>query len=189
MLPKISDPSVWQQAEILMQPAFIRIIDNFRKQLDTSSWKGTYQDVLVWASDTSDETKAIVTQLLAEMETATSQRSAEIRHTLAKLPMPHPGYHLCLQRQDQQIRETSPSNDEASSEFVSIDLWELCYKLCFRDYLPGTEVIDIDTNLIDEMGEVDWNLLDEKAKSLVEEIFAQLPETNPINSPFKVGSD
>jgi hypothetical protein len=163
MLPKISDPYVWQQAEILMQPAFIRIIDNFRKQLDTSSWKGTYQDVLVWASDTSDETKAIVTQLLAEMETATSQRSAEIRHTLEKLPMPHPGYHLCLQRQDRQ---------------VMIDLWELCYQLCFSDYVPGTEVVDIDTNLINEMGEVDWNLLDEKAKNLVKKTFPQLSDND-----------
>ncbi|AFZ02915.1 hypothetical protein [Calothrix sp. PCC 6303] len=167
MLPKISDPSLWQQAEILMQPAFIRIIDNFRKQLDTSSWKGTYQDVLVWASDTSDETKTIVMELLTEMETATSQRAAEIRDTLEKLPIPHPGYHLCLQRQDQQ---------------VSIDLWELCYQLCFRDYLPGTEVVDININLIDEMGEVDWNLLDEKAKKLVGETFAHLPAVDPVKS-------
>jgi hypothetical protein len=165
MLPKISNPSVWQQAETLMQPAFIRIIDNLRKQLDASSWKGTYQDVLIWASDTSDETKALVTQLLAEMETATSLRSAEIRHILAKLPMPHPGYHLCLQRQDQQ---------------VIMDLWELCYQLCFCDYIPGSEVVHIDISLIDEVGEVDWNSLDKKAKSLVEEAFAKLPDTNPL---------
>jgi hypothetical protein len=177
MLPQISDPYVWQQAEILMQPAFIRIIDNCRKQLDTSSWKGTYQDVLVWEPDTSDETKATVMQLLTEMETATPQRSSEIKHTLAKLPMPHPGYHLCLQRQEQQVTENSSCKDETASNFVSIDLWELCYQLCFLDYLPGNEVIDIDHNLIDETGEVDWNLLDEKAKRLVEEKFTQLPDS------------
>jgi predicted metal-dependent phosphoesterase TrpH len=166
MLPKISNSSGWQQAEILMQPAFIRIIDNLRKQLDVSSWKGTYQDVVVWASDISDETKTLVMRLLTEMETATSERSAEIRDILAKLPVPHPGYHLCLQRQDQQ---------------VVIDLWDLCYQLCFHDYVPGNEFIDIDTSLIDETGEVDWNLLDQKAKNLVEEMFAKLPDADSLS--------
>jgi hypothetical protein len=165
MLPKISNSSLWQQAEILMQPAFIRIIDNLRKQLDVSPWKGTYQDVIIWASGTSDETKTLVMQLLSEMENATSQRSSEIRDTLAKLPVPHPGYHLCLQRQEQQ---------------VVIDIWDLCYQLCFCDYVPGNEFVDIDTHLIDEMGEVDWNLLDQKAKNLVEQRFSQLPDVHVI---------
>ncbi|WP_017319198.1 hypothetical protein [Mastigocladopsis repens] len=160
MPPKISNSVAWQQAELLMQPAFIRVVDNIRKLLDVSSWTGTYQDVLIWPTGTTDETKAIVTKLLQDLEAATPEQALEIRETLSGLPMPHPGYHLCLQRQEQT---------------VSIDLWELCYQVCFRDYIAGHETVDIDTSLIDEDGEVDWQRLDTKAKELVERVFANLP--------------
>jgi hypothetical protein len=161
MPPKITNSVAWQQAEILMQPAFIRVIDNIRKSLDESSWTGTYHDVLIWPPSTTDEIKALVTELLQGMETATPQEADEIRETLARLPMPHPGYHLRLQRQQQE---------------TSIDLWELCYEVCFLEYSPQKEVADIDTSLIDELGEVDWLRLDAKAKELVEQAFANLPE-------------
>ncbi|NJR73745.1 MAG: hypothetical protein HC773_08815 [Scytonema sp. CRU_2_7] len=161
MPPKINNSVTWQQAEILMQPAFIRVVDNIRKQLDVSSWTGTYHDVLIWPASTTDETKATVTQLLQEMETATPEQADEIREALSRLPMPHPGYHLCLQRQEQEI---------------SIDLWELCYQVCFRNYILGDETVEIDTSLIDENGDVDWQNLDTKAKELVEQVFANLPE-------------
>lgn len=161
MPPRITNQVTWQQAELLMQPAFIRVIDNLRKQLDESAWKGTYQDVLIWPPNTTDETKALVTQLLQEMESATLEQAQAIRERLAQLPMPHPGYHLCLQRQDQS---------------VSIDLWELCYQVCFLDYSPEREAVDIDTSLIDESGEVDWQRLEDKTKQLVDQVFANLPE-------------
>ncbi|BAY45409.1 hypothetical protein SAMD00079811_30120 [Scytonema sp. HK-05] len=161
MPPKISNSVAWQQAELLMQPAFIRVVDNIRKLLDVSSWTGTYQDVLIWPTGTTDETKAIVTKLLQDLEAVTPEQALEIRETLSRLPMPHPGYHLCLQRQEQQI---------------SIDLWELCYQVCFREYIPGNETVNIDTSLIDENGEVDWQRLEVKTKELVEQVFANLPE-------------
>ncbi|WP_414586566.1 hypothetical protein [Scytonema sp. PCC 10023] len=161
MPPKISNSVAWQQAELLMQPAFIRVVDNIRKLLDVSTWTGTYQDVLIWPTGTTDETKAIVTKLLQDLEAVTPEQALEIRETLSRLPMPHPGYHLCLQRQEQQI---------------SIDLWELCYQVCFREYIPGNETVNIDTSLIDENGEVDWQRLEVKTKELVEQVFANLPE-------------
>jgi len=161
MPPRITNPVAWQQAEILMQPAFIRVIDNIRKLLDTSTWTGTYHDVLIWPPNTTDEIKALVTRLLQEMETATPQEADEIRETLTRLPMPHPGYHLRLQRQGQE---------------VSIDLWELCYQVCFLEYSPENLAVNIDTSLMDELGEVDWQRLDAKAKELVEQAFASLPE-------------
>ena len=160
MAPKITNSLAWQQAELLMQPTFIRVVDNVRKLLDNSSWKGTYHDVLTWAADTSEETKAIVTQMVQELETATPEQAVQIRETLAKLPTPHPGYHLCLQRQEQQ---------------VNVDLWELCYQVCFVEYTLSDDTVDIDTSLIDESGDVEWNLLDNKAKRVVEEMFAKLP--------------
>jgi hypothetical protein len=161
MPPKITNSQTWEQAELLMQPAFIRVVDNIRKQLDESAWKGTYKDVLVWTADTSDETKAIVTQLLQEMEGATPEQSDLIRQSLANLPTPHPGYHLCLQRQDQ---------------LVTVDLWELCYKVCFLDYGTGNNSVSIDTDLIDETDDVDWLRLEAKTKELVGQVFASLPE-------------
>ncbi len=160
MPPKITNSVAWQQAELLMQPTFIRVVDNVRKLLDNSSWKGTYHDVLTWAAGTSEETKAIVTQLVQELETARPEQAEQIRETLAKLPTPHPGYHLCLQRQEQQ---------------VNVDLWELCYQVCFVEYTLSDDTVDIDTSLIDERGDVEWNLLDKKAKRVVEEMFAKLP--------------
>ena len=160
MAPKITNSLAWQQAELLMQPTFIRVVDNVRKLIDNSSWKGTYHDVLTWAAGTSEETKAIVTQMVQELETATPEQAVQIRETLAKLPTPHPGYHLCLQRQEQQ---------------VNVDLWELCYQVCFVEYTLSDDTVDIDTSLIDESGDVEWNLLDKKAKRMVEEMFAKLP--------------
>ncbi len=163
MPPKITNSLAWQQAELLMQPAFIRVIDHIRKQLEESSWKGTYEEVLIWPADATDESKAIVTQLLQELEGASPEQADEIKQSLAHMPTPHPGYHLCLQRQDQEFR---------------VDLWDLCYQVCFRDYSPDSnKAVDIDTSLIDETGDVDWQCLDEKTAELVEQVFANLPNT------------
>ncbi|MGE5656483.1 MAG: hypothetical protein ACM37W_07700 [Actinomycetota bacterium] len=126
MRPKITNMIAWQQAELLMQPAMIRVIDNIRKQLEQSAWTGTYQEVQT----------------------------------------PVPGYQLCLKYQNYEL---------------CFDIWELCYQICFTNYLPShsqtesTEV-EIDTSLIEaSTGDVDWNRLDEKARQVVEAIFATLP--------------
>ena len=161
MPPQITNSVAWNQAELLMQPTFIRVVDNVRKLLDNSFWNGTYHDVMTWAAGTSEETKAIVTQMVQELETATPEDAEQIRETLAKLPTPHPGYHLCLQRQDQQ---------------VNVDLWELCYQVCFVVYNLSDDAVDIDTSLLDETGDVEWNLLDKKARKVVEAVFASLPD-------------
>lgn len=126
MKPKFKDTLAWQQAEILMQPALIRVLDNIRKQLEDSSWEGTYEDVQT----------------------------------------PFPGYLLCLKR------------GESEHKF---NVWELCFEICFHNYSPthaATESrdVEIDSSLIDEEGEVDWNRLDDKAKQLVQDIFANLPK-------------
>ncbi|NJM23995.1 MAG: hypothetical protein HC907_38170 [Richelia sp. SM1_7_0] len=162
MPPRITNSVAWQQAELLMQPAFIRLVDNIRKQLDTSSWTGSYNQILIWPVGTPDELKVRVSDLTQELETATPEIAAQIKQTLANLPTPHQGYHLCLQRQEQQI---------------NVDLWELCYQVCFLDYsFEVDNAVDIDTSLIDKTGEVDWLRLDAKVKGLVGEVFAKLPE-------------
>ncbi|NES95189.1 MAG: hypothetical protein F6K32_08135 [Desertifilum sp. SIO1I2] len=126
MVPKFRDTTSWQQAEVLMQPALLRVVDNIRKQLDVSGWKGTYEEV----------------------ET------------------PIPGHQLCLQRNGQQ--------------FV-YNIWDLCFQVCFRDYQPapgeeGSQEVEVDTRLLNEEGEVDWQQLEDKTKSIIEALFATLPE-------------
>jgi len=165
MPPKFTDTVTWQQAELLMQPTFIRVIDNIRKQLDVSEWRGTYEDVLLWPVGTTDETKAFVTGLLQRMAAASPDELAEIEQALTQLPTPQPGYYLCLQRHDQQVK---------------VDLWELCYQICFHNYTVASEdstnrAVEIDTSLIDENGDVDWQHLDDKAGGLIQQVFATLP--------------
>jgi hypothetical protein len=131
MKPTFKNRLAWEQAQILMQPAMLRVVDNIRKELESSNWRGTYKEVTV----------------------------------------PIPGYHLCLTRSGQQIE---------------IDIWELCYKVCFQKYEPIQHIfsqddenkyeVEIDTRLLDDFGEIDWQLLESKAQQAVRQAFATLPE-------------
>jgi hypothetical protein len=168
-MPKFANMLSWQQAELIMQPAFIRIIDNIGKQLEQTHWKGTYTDIQVWAEGTPEETKALVIELQQRLATANPQEAAEIQSRLDTLPSPYPGYQLCLERNEHQ---------------VTIDIWQLCYQICFRNYSPVLNaldkdlVVDIDTSLINREGnDVDWQRLDQKAKQAIEQIFSSLPGT------------
>jgi hypothetical protein len=165
MPPRITDPVAWQQAELLMQPAFIRVIDHIRKHLDESAWRGTYENVLIWSPDTTEEMKTRVILLLQELDGASPERTAEIESAIANLPTPQPGYQLSLQNQNQQY---------------NFDLWELCYQVCFQQYsadpTASNDSVEIDTSLIDETGEVDWLRLDTKASEAVEQMFSSLPK-------------
>ncbi|GAB4201926.1 MAG: hypothetical protein Fur006_54880 [Coleofasciculaceae cyanobacterium] len=125
MKPKFKNMVAWHQAELLMQPALIRIIDQIRKQVETTTWKATYKDV----------------------------------------QNPIPGYELCLADNGKE---------------VCVDMWELCYQVCFLEYSPThspqeAQDVEIDTRLIDETGDIDWQYLDTKAQRLVAEVFASLP--------------
>ncbi|HEY9846629.1 MAG TPA: hypothetical protein V6D03_10575, partial [Candidatus Caenarcaniphilales bacterium] len=139
----------WQQAQLLMQPAFIRLIDNIRKQLDHSDWTGSYRTTEIWPEGTTSEVQATVAQLQQQLETATPEQSVELTQTLAQLPQPELVYQLCLKKENYQ---------------VEVNLWELCYQVCFRHYNSplesAAEAIQVDTDLIDASGEVDWHRLD-----------------------------
>jgi hypothetical protein len=131
MKPTFKTRLAWEQAQVLMQPALLRVVDNIRKELESSTWKGSYKEV----------------------------------------SKPIPGYHLCLTRQERQIE---------------IDIWELCYQVCFREYNPIHHIfsgddesnyeVEVDTRLLDDFGEVDWQLLESKAQQSVRKVFASLPE-------------
>lgn len=125
MKPKFKTRFAWDQAQMLLQPAFIRVIDNLREQLEDSPWKGDYEDI-------TD---------------------------------PYPGYVLHL------INGATKR---------TINLWDLCYEVCFVAY-PTEAVtddsceVDIDTNLFEPSGAVDWQRLEAKTQSLIKQIFEQLP--------------
>lgn len=172
-MPKIASDAVWRQAEMLMQPAFIRLVANIGKQLEQSPWRGDYQDVQVWPEGVDDRTKATVLELRQQLETATGEAAIAIQQQLDQLPGTYPGYHLCLTHGDQEVR---------------VDIWALCYQVCFRDYdaatgtsrsrgfgQPASSEVEIDSQLLEADGEVDWNQLDAKARQLIDQIFALLP--------------
>ena len=163
MKPTFKTRLAWEQAQVLMQPALLRVVDNIRKQLESSDWRGTYKEV----------------------------------------SKPIPGYHLCLtRREDQQgARSLDASQSQAfrkprkdedletaaeSPHQIEIDIWELCYQVCFKEYNPihhifsdddesGYEV-EIDSRLLDYMGEIDWQLLESKAQQSVRKVFESLPD-------------
>ncbi len=163
-----------------MQPAFIRLVANIGKQLDESSWNGRYENSWLWPEAIENATKDQVMQLRQELENLVAEanpdstaRIREIERLLSTLPTPYPGYQLWLARDGDEI---------------CIDLWEVCYQVCFRDYdvelgisrqkgfgQPASQGVEIDESLFDATGEVDWDRLDGKTRQLVTRIFANLP--------------
>lgn len=122
MNPKFKDILAWEQAQILMQPALIRVLDNLRKQLEKSLWKGTYQEI----------------------------------------QEPYPSYLLCLTYLDRS---------------VTVNIWELCFQVCFLDYpIPAGDTVDIDTSLLDQTGDIDWQSLETKTERIIQKLFANLPQ-------------
>lgn len=164
MTLKFATLESWEQAERLMQPAFIRVIDNIRKHLEQSSWHGTYEDVQVWPDDTPPETRQRVLKLQDKLADADPNEVGDIQRTLETLPQPFPGYELCLTQADHRIH---------------VDLWDLCYHICFSNYGVDegdrTTPVEVDQTLFDETGEVDWHQLDAKARDRIAAIFDQLP--------------
>ena len=81
---------------------------------------------------------------------------------MSDLPQPSPLYTLRLKKD--------------SHEDQTVDVWALCYRVCAVDYEANTDkTLQADNQLFDESGEVDWRVLDDKTKSLIEDIFEQLP--------------
>ncbi len=153
-----------------MQPAYIRLIDILRQTLERSTWEGHYEEVLLWPTGISEETKHQINQLRAQLATASPEAALTIEQTLAELPQPFPAYYLHLNKGDHS---------------VVVDLWNLCYRICFlnfpepnRESNQETITVDIDNNLFDADGEVNWQCIDAKTQDLVRQIFSTLPTSS-----------
>jgi hypothetical protein len=126
MIPKFTDELAWQQAEFLMQPIYIRIIDRIRQHSEASTWEVSYEEVQT----------------------------------------PNPTHYLCLQ---------------SSAHKLQFDIWDLCYQVCFVNYLGSysgleSQLVEVDTSLIDmEAGSPHWQRLDDKANGVIVRIFESLP--------------
>lgn len=163
MPPKFATALAWEQANLMMQPALIRVIDNIRKHLDEAEWTGTYENVLRFPPGTSSADQARVQSLQIRLEAGEGDRE-DLQQQLAQLPQPYLGYELCLSQGDRQVR---------------VDLWELCYKVCFRAYEPSpdpqaTQLVEIDETLVNDQNELDWQRLEEKAQQVVALVFDTL---------------
>ncbi len=197
-MPKFQDQATWQQAELVMQPALIRVIANVGKQLEQKTdWKGTYEDVEVWEAGVSAAVQGHVRDLRSRLESAPPDIADQIRQDLAQLPAPYPGYQLRLTpgnagaAADQAVPNESSresANEPSRDLLVAVELWDLCYQICFRNYDSATgtswtggfgkgksQGVAVDPALFKPNGDVDWVVLDAKAQQVVERIFANLP--------------
>ncbi|MEL6160109.1 MAG: hypothetical protein AAFQ40_06415 [Cyanobacteria bacterium J06623_5] len=160
-VPEFTTPSDRAQIEQLMQPALIRVIDNIRKQLEDSSWQGTYEEEMVWPDGTTTAQKQEYAALQKSLHGVPPEEHDRVATLMSELPQPTPLYTLRLTK--------------AGSEDEMVDIWALCYQLCAKSYVPGA-AIEADSALLDVQGEVDWRLLDDKTKELISDIFAALPD-------------
>jgi hypothetical protein len=160
--PKFGDAQSWDLANLLMQPALIRTIDNIRKQLETSTWKGVYHEYPIWPDDVSEATRGKISLLQQELKTAPPQQVDDIEDALAQLPVPMQAYELHLAKGDRT---------------VILHVWDLCYQICFAnaDRVALGENVEVDLSLLeDDSVEVDWTQLEAKTKAVIEPIFAGL---------------
>ena len=158
-MPRFATTFDQQLTQALMQPALIRVIDNIRKQLDESDWMGSYQDDVIWPEQASPEQRQCYTDLQKLLESAAPEDRDSLQQALDQLPQPQHTYTLCLKKGEEQRQ---------------IDVWALCYGVC-RVSNDAEMPITVDRSLIDEeINDVDWIRLDEKAKAMVETAFATL---------------
>jgi hypothetical protein len=170
-MPKFATPLAQAQIDQLMQPALIRVIDNIRKQLDSSDWQGSYEEELIWPAQTSDEQKKTYAALQQQLHGVPPAEHDRVSDLMSQLPQPQPLYTLRLTKPEREAQ--------------AVDIWALCYQVCTMaqpsqeitqsEIVQAEDGLEADNRLFDEQGEVDWQQLDDKTKALVESIFESLP--------------
>ncbi|MGC1309236.1 MAG: hypothetical protein WA885_18600 [Phormidesmis sp.] len=163
-MPNFATPAARAKVNQLMQPALIRVIDNIRKQLENTDWRGNYEEELVWPEGTTVEQQQEYAALQKLLHGVPPEEHDRVENLMSQLPQPSPLYTLRL---------TKANHDDQT-----VDIWALCYRVCSTNAdfdSADAQAIEADTALFDEGGEVDWQRLDDKTQSLVSGIFAGLP--------------
>jgi len=157
MLPTFATDRDHALASHLMQPCLIRIIDNLRKATENLDWQSEYTQAQHWPEGTTEAQKQQVAELAAQLDQADADTAPDLEQALRQLPTPTPIYHLRLTQGDR---------------VVTLDVWELCFRLCFVNYVPD-QPVTVDAGLVEADGEIDWITLDEKAKTLITQALAE----------------
>lgn len=157
-MPTFASPNQRQQADQLLQPVLIRVVDNLRKAQESTNWVGTYEEHLLWPEGTTADQQAQVQQIAAQLDEAEGETAQSLRAQLSHLPIPFPGYKLHLTQGDRTAH---------------LDVWALCYQVCFTQYNPLVPA-EVDPALRGADGDIDWLALDEKARQVVQAAFDQL---------------
>lgn len=89
----------------------------------------------------------------------------------------------------EEVQEPIPGHRlilENEGQTYGVNIWDLCFQVCFANYqaqpfgdnLPENNqalAVEIDQDLFNDQGEVDWTKLDHKARHCVEVFLAALP--------------
>lgn len=98
----------------------------------------------------------------------------------------HPPYQDPMETEPQILYWLYLTPKEAIQEMppISINLWELCYEICFEAYTPVLDrptiqdfqvgEVAVDRSLFNDNQEVDWHQLDTKAAAVVKNLLDNL---------------
>lgn len=115
--PTFKNVQEYELAQRLMQPTFIRLVDNIRQLSESSNYDVIYEEITE----------------------------------------PFPSYMVIIKKEN-----TTEKNN----------LWELCFQICFDNYQENkSQPVTTDKTLFDDDGELNWQVLDEKTKTLVKSLF------------------
>ncbi|HSM83190.1 MAG TPA: hypothetical protein VLS96_15990 [Nodosilinea sp.] len=161
-------PTDEAQAAQLLQPCLIRVVDNIRKYTETLNWRSEYLEQVRWPATATADQRQQVRHLAAQLATASPEEAQALRQQLAALPAPTPAYELRLTPIPPADTQGGNPDSAAPAPVATLDVWELCFAVCFSDYRPA-QPVTVDPALLYDDGEINWLALDEKAKHLVEQ--------------------
>lgn len=160
MAPTFATDQAWQAAEAVLQPSFIRLIDNLRQVLESSDWQHQVDQELLWPEGTSETQQQQWSDLELQLYRASEAEAPALEAQLAALPSPEPRYTLQLEQGDRR------------HEF---DLWELCWQICCPAWQPeGDYDGQVDPQLLTPELECDWDRLEIKTRQFVEQLVQRL---------------
>ncbi|MBF2055886.1 MAG: hypothetical protein IGQ45_01415 [Cyanobacterium sp. T60_A2020_053] len=117
LIPKFKTRLDYEKARVIMQPTFIRVVDNIRKIAEDSAWEITYQEI----------------------------------------NEPFPSY-IVTQKKGDTVKETN--------------VWKICFQVCFKNYVyDENQTVEIDDDLVNNQGELNWQKLEEKTKYIITNLF------------------
>lgn len=115
--PQFKTALDYEKANILMQPVFIRVVDNIRKEAEDNNWQINYEEI--------------------------------------NEPFPS---HILTQTKGNLVKKTN--------------VWFICFQVCFDKFdIEQNEPVQIDSKLVSDVGELNWDEIENKTKTIVTKLF------------------